>query len=291
MSTSQKPELLVDGDILLYRCGFAAEKTKYLVLFDDGGFAEFDNAKDAKADVDANITQGEPFSGPTLWSRKEIQPVEFAFNNVNTVLESLVARFDPADVKLYLSDDVVFRNQVATTKLYKGNRDPNHKPKHYKAIKEFLLGKGAIIHPNWEADDAIGVEASQPDGKRRIIVSTDKDLDQIAGEHYNWVTGELYDVSKRAGDVYLFTQLLTGDTTDNIPGLPDMGPVKARKLLDGAASRKELYDRVRGAYSELDVHHSRNGSDYFAEQAQLVFILRHDAQSWKDYEAKINGTS
>lgn len=246
-------------------------------------YTHTDSAKNAKG-IQADV-------GGEIWSRKEIQPVEFAFNNVNTVLESLVARFDPSDVKIYLSDDVVFRNQIATTKLYKGNRDPNHKPKHYKAIKEFLLGKGAIIRPNWEADDAIGVEASQPDGKRRIIVSTDKDLDQIAGEHYNWVTGELYDVSKRAGDVYLFTQLLTGDTTDNIPGLPDMGPVKARKLLDGAASRKELYSRVRGAYEESALHSSRNGRDYFAEQAQLVFILRHETETWHDFEAKINATS
>lgn len=285
-----KPILLIDGDIILYRCGFAAEKTKYLVLFDDGGVAEFDNAKDAKADVESNIKQGEPFSGPTLWSRKEIQPVEFAFNNVNTVLESLVARFDPSDIRIYLSDDVVFRNQIATTKLYKGNRDPNHKPKHYKAIKEFLLGKGATIVPNWEADDAIGVEASRPDG-RRIIVSTDKDLDQIAGEHYDWVSGELYDVSRRAGDVYLFTQMLTGDSTDNIPGLPDMGPVKARKLLDGATSRKELYDRVRAAYAECDVVKGRDVSDYFAEQAQLVFILRYGYESWADYEREINAAS
>ncbi len=46
------------------------------------------------------------------------------------------------------------------------------------------------------------------------------------------------------------TQLIEGDSTDNIPGLPGVGPVTAKKLLKGLNTREELHNCVKKEYNK-----------------------------------------
>lgn len=271
MSIPQGKHLLVDGDILRYRCAFAAEKTHYLVGPIDGDFFTVENYKEAKEYQDEDDTH--------IWTRKEVQPVEFAFQAINTTLEGLVNLFNPSDVSIFLSSPSNFRNAVATTKPYKGNRDNVQKPKHYRDCGEFLLSRGAIVLDGLEADDALGIYASR-DRDGTIIISIDKDLDQIAGHHYNWVNREYYKVGQRAADIFLHTQILTGDSTDNIPGLPGCGKISAASLLKGAKSTKDLHDIVKGAYLKHFEGDEVKASEYFKEQSELCFIWRNQPDSY-----------
>lgn len=258
-------KLLVDGDILLYRCAFAAEKTHYLVeaeSCDAPGFMHHPDHKSAKADAEKN--------NGVIWSRKEIQPVEFAINATNTVLESLVQRFEPESVDVFLSDGQTFRHRLATTKPYKGNREAP-KPVYYNDIRDYLLSRGAIIIPDIEADDCLAIEATK-DRPGTIMVTIDKDLLQVPGNHYNWVTQEQRTQTAKDADFELFTQLLTGDRTDNVPGLDGFGPVRARKALEGARSRKDLLDRVEKEYKES---YGEQYEDYLGEQFALIYLLRN----------------
>jgi len=271
-------KLLVDGDVLRYRCAFAAEKTHYLVSYDDpllyGNQGTWQNPENHKAAKKL----AEEVDG-VIWSRKEIQPVEFAIHATNTVLESLVERFSPSSVDVYLSDSSTFRHRLATTKPYKGNRN-QPKPVYYEDVGNYLLSRGAITRPDIEADDCMSIEASK-DPKNTIIVTIDKDLLQVPGNHYNWVTTEYTKQSKKNADFSLATQLLTGDTTDNIPGLPGIGPANAEKLLTGAKNSKDLFGRVFKAYEEKI---GKDWEDYFCEQFGLIYLLRNYEQ--KDiYEA------
>lgn len=256
---SASPVLLVDGDVIRYRCAFAAEKTYYLVL-NDGMVEYYGTSKEAKEMAGANW----------VWSRKEVQPVEFALQAAKTTMDAIVARFSPKEVRVYLSGPGNFRELVAKTKPYKGNR-LEAKPKHFNAVGEYLVGKwGAESVRGIEADDAIGIGLTS-DPEQAISVSVDKDLDQIAGWHYNWVTSELYYVSRRDADFALYTQILAGDVTDNIPGVPGIGEKKARDILEGAKNSTELCERAWAAYKD-------NGltRDYFIEQANLVYIWRKE---------------
>lgn len=218
MMYPKNPRLIVDGDIILYRCGFAAEKTHYMVNGSDFDQPEiagyFDNFKAAKE-------YAEKVKG-VIWSRKEVQPLSHALENTKTVLTKLKEKYEPSGVSLFLTGKGNFRDTIAITKGYKDNRDPSHRPKHYRAIKDYLIAThGAQVINGMEADDAIGIEADSlfMANSPFIIVSNDKDLDQIQGWHYDWTKDSEWYVDYITSRKVLYTQLLCGDATDNIPGL------------------------------------------------------------------------
>lgn len=256
----------IDGDIVKYRCAFAAEKIWYLVQYQGCEITGiFDSAKEAK--------EHQKNAKGTIWTRKEVQPLEFALQATKTTMEALISRFN-GEYVVYLSGPTNFRDMVAVTRPYKGNRDRARDPVYKDEVEEFLIREyGAVRTSGIEADDAIGIAmCADSDG---CIVSTDKDLDQIPGRHYNWVSGESYVVNKRQADYSLWTQVLSGDSTDNIPGLEGVGPVKAREILDGSKSSLDLAQRAWAAYrSRFD---SREAAQrYFLEQLNLVYILRRN---------------
>jgi len=256
---------LLDGDSWVYRCGFAAEKTRYVVIDgdqDDGKFwlvGRYDSHKEAK---EAN--QG------IIYSRKDYEPLENCLQTVKTSLENTLNVLGVETYKLYISGRGNFRESVFPE--YKANRETLGKPKYYRDIRDYLVRQwNAQIVDGMEADDALGIEGmANPES---IIVSVDKDLDQIPGHHYNWVTGENYIVSKRDGLRFFYEQLLSGDPTDNVPGITGIGPVKARKALESCATPKEcaqtvlkMYEQAFPAGTQFDELISRN--------AELLWIKR-----------------
>ena len=149
------------------------------------------------------------------------------------------------DYKAYITGRNNFRNDIAVTEPYKGNRKDAKRPTHYQAIRNHLLRLGADLVEGEEADDAVAIEATKTGG---WIVSIDKDLDQVAGWHYNFVKRLEYYVTEEEGLRNLFTQVLTGDRTDNIIGLKGIGPKKAEKLLKDCKTEREYYDACLKAY-------------------------------------------
>ena len=93
---------------------------------------------------------------------KDDEPVEHAYQAVKTTFEGKLLNFPQADTSskpaLYISGKDNFREKVATILPYKGNRDPLHKPKYYKEIREYLKDAyGAQVVDGQEADDEIGI--------------------------------------------------------------------------------------------------------------------------------------
>jgi 5'-3' exonuclease len=79
-------------------------------------------------------------------------------------------------------------------------------------------------------------------------VSIDKDLLQVPGMHYNWVRDEKILVTPEVGLRKLYQQVLTGDGTDNIPGIYGIGDVKARKLIAACADELEMLALTGGEW-------------------------------------------
>jgi hypothetical protein len=266
----QGKHILIDGDIVKYRCAASAEKTKYLVEWghnEDGTHYEnFDTFKEVKGfEVNHDCL---------VWSRKEVQPLEFALQACKTTLDTLLAKLNPSKISIYLSPDRTFRHDLARTKPYKGNRT-QPKPKYLKEVEQYLVKQhGAIFGVNVEADDEIGVALSK-DPTGSVSVSIDKDLLQVPGWHYNWVNDTVQQVTPKAGDFSFYTQMLTGDATDNIPGITGLGPKGATKLLDGAKSSAELCSRVWSCYRG-EFNDAQLARNYFFEQAGLLWILRYN---------------
>ena len=249
-------QVLVDGDIILYRCGFAAQSKIYnlsIPLF-SGEIPKFRYKKDMMNWIKEN---GKEKSEYNVEVDTIIEPVENALNNVKTVLTEIKSflsnRFGDVEMDIFLSGKTNFRNDLATIKVYKGNRDPLHKPHWYDEIKKYLKDVwDAEEVENLEADDILAdIQDSAPELKGSCIVSTDKDLDQIAGWHYNWVKDTLYEVSVEQAIHSKYIQILTGDSTDNIEGIPGVGPVGAEKCLEWCSSIDDYEQAIKEEYEHF----------------------------------------
>ena len=185
-----------------------------------------------------------------------------------------------------------FRIDVATVKPYKGNRKDVVKPYHTDNILTYMLAMyDCKVANGYEADDYMMIDHYK-DLDNTIICTRDKDLRQGGKHHFGWecgkqpqfgpkeitTFGELsYDKVKKKltgeGIVFFYSQLLTGDTVDNIPGLPGCGPAKAFKLLDELTTEQELYEAVKAAYANVYVKADTHISS-MNEQAQLLWMVR-----------------
>ncbi len=82
---------------------------------------------------------------------------------------------------------------------------------------------------------------------RYVVASTDKDLKQIPGLHYNWKKERVAEVDQRRADYWFYFQVLTGDSTDGYAGgCPGIGECRARRVLEDAAP--DMWARVVAAF-------------------------------------------
>lgn len=189
------------------------------------------------------------------------------------------------DYKAYITGKGNYRNDIAVTEPYKGNRKNAKRPVHYDAIRKHLQRLGAELVEGQEADDAVAIEATKTGG---WIVSIDKDLDQVAGWHYNFVKHEEYYVTEEEGLRNFYTQVLTGDRIDSIPGLKGIGPKKAAKILDGCTTEQELYEACVKAYSDAGLTQER-----MLEAGTLLWLRRVPNQTFRfpSISLDVSGTS
>ena len=177
------------------------------------------------------------------------------------------------DWKLYLTGSSNYRFNIATTAVYKGNRVAP-KPQHLPALRKHLVDEwGAIIVEGIEADDAVATHATELGYNNSVIVSVDKDLDQVPGWHYNFVKDIAYHITPEEGMYRFYKQILTGDSADNIIGLKGIGPVKADKILDECDTEVKLYNACVQAYD--------GNEERVLENARLLWLRRYEGQMWE----------
>lgn len=255
---------LIDADILVYACGFAADSQK---------------TKEIKERYPERVMDKEFIKD---MMEKEDYLV-YALANTKSVITDIQGLFSD-DCSLYLTGPGNFREQLATLRPYKGNRDSTHKPKYYRDITAYLTNTWkADVVCGREADDALGCAQTAAPPNTTVIVSIDKDLDNIAGWHYNWRKKECYHIDEMTADRLFWTQVLTGDGTDNIPGVPGTGIKTAEKLIaksDGSwysMAEIALADYIR-VYGDVEGYHN------FYENASLLWIQREDNKNFDDNE-------
>ena len=172
----------------------------------------------------------------------------------------------------YLTGKDNFRNEIAVTAPYKGNRT-TPKPKHLQLLRDYLVSSwDAKISVGQEADDSIAIEHVARNCES-IIASIDKDFLQLRGNHWNFVKKEMTVVTEEEALLNFYLQVLTGDRVDNIIGLKGIGPVKAKQRLAGCQSATEMYLACVEAYG--------GSTERVIENCQLLWLRREANQFWQ----------
>lgn len=218
---------LIDGDILRYEIGFAAEAG-----WQEAGFPPFDYV--------ANL-------------------LHMRVDNICGVVEATEKPI------IYFTGKTNFRTNIKKSFLYKERK--SNKPWHFQNLTAYMNAVYNVqLVEGLEADDLMSIEQTKRIDET-IICTRDKDLRQVPGWHYSWELGvqpqigpyfvegmgsiSLTDDRKKIkgwGDMFFYSQCLTGDDVDTVPGLSKCGPVKAFEILQGSESSLEAFNRVLEAY-------------------------------------------
>jgi len=188
----------------------------------------------------------------------------------------------PAHVAvIFDAGKLTFRNELFPA--YKATRStmPEDLAQQIEPIKQMVRAFNipALELPGFEADDIIGTIARkcEAQGMACVVVTGDKDLMQIVSENVTLLdtmkdkSFGIPDVVEKFGvgpDRVVDVLALWGDTSDNIPGVPGIGEVTAKKLLQEFGTLDELLARateVKGKTGERLVE--------FADQARLCRTL------------------
>jgi 5'-3' exonuclease len=199
---------------------------------------------------------------------------EYAAHSAGSYLSDLISDLyilieDEPEYRVFLTGKGNFRHEYAVTAGYKENRKDKEKPEHLAVIRQYLIDEWeAVVSDEEEADDLIAIAATQ---QPSIIVSIDKDFDQVPGKHFNPNTGKLYDVSEEDAVKFLYEQILTGDRADNIMGIKGVGPVKAKKALAGCVTERQMYDVCVEMYGD---------EERVIENGRLLYLRRKEGEIW-----------
>lgn len=116
---------------------------------------------------------------------------------------------------------------------YKGNRKHRPKPIIFYALREYLKQIYSFKEfEGLEADDLVSYYSLNSEGIKTTICSPDKDvLYQCVGKHFNYQKLEFIETNERDSERFLWKQILMGDSTDNIQGIPGVGIKTAENWL------------------------------------------------------------
>ncbi len=206
-------------------------------------------------------------------------PVEIACHRMDDSITKIADATEAEELKIFLTGTghTCFRYKIDP--LYKANRKNQKKPTWYSELRAHLVHDyNATVTVDLEADDALGIAQND----HTVLCSIDKDLDQIPGKHYDFVKEVFYEVSHESALRFFYLQLLTGDSTDNIPGLRNVGPVASRKILAGLTKEREYLLACIKAY-RLKKH----PPEYMSLMGQLLKIRRKEDEPLWDVEREM----
>jgi hypothetical protein len=275
-------KVMIDADVLQYEAAFAAQRTVYTYQKQ-----QFNGAEEAKlfceeADLDYRLLRKE---GEITSHVEELSPAD-AKMILRAKIDKIVRNTGATQWDLLLSGKDNYRVRIAKTKGYKANRADTPKPVHFDWVGQCLLDWGAEVVEGIEADDAIGIALTRD--RDAVCATIDKDLNMIPGYHYDWNKGIKYRVNEPDAIWYFHRQMLMGDATDNIPGVPGWGeqkatnamaPYRTARAAEGWAKVQEVY--IAGPYEFKDGTKTPDDyMEYLTEQGGLLWIMRRPDEFW-----------
>jgi hypothetical protein len=220
---------------------------------------------------------------------QEPEPVEHCMHTLKQMIERVKDAVDATRYYGYSGKGNVFRHDVSTVMMYKGNRLNSLRPIHLDELKDYLVKKHACkIVTGIEADDAVSMDSyegyakwmkSGSDSDLLITAAVDKDYKQCAAHllhptdldgfnthdgSFGWLkmnetTGEV----DGRGRMWLYWQIVSGDDADNYCahaaydkragglGAKRWGPKTAFPYIGAAKDDREAWEGLVKAYKKL----------------------------------------
>ncbi len=262
---------LIDVDGMVHAAGALGEEVFYTI--DDGSAVlRFDYKSQANTHCDDNnIPRGE------IERKVDALPVSHAINIINQMINAAIeaAGCDQHAYEMYLSPTDKSNFRFAINPDYKANRKNVVKPVHFNALRRHVeQHRGAIVCPGMEADDMLCIRAHELGMDEVVIVSVDKDMRQVPCWHYDYrKKGPVSKVEPVEGWMNFYTQLLVGDSVDNIKGCPKIGPAKAGKALKGITDDTAMLNVCMELYQAAYDGDAVEGAKALKMNAELLLLL------------------
>lgn len=283
---------LVDADMLVYGAGFAVEHNEYLLYAHGDMVGHFKNKDSLNKWLKRVGKKEEDFEIDVLtWD----EGLDSAILNLRGMKKAIVRASMTQKHSWYLTKgSSLWRNQDAHIQGYKANREGGRKPIYYDDLRQFMIDSfKAKLLAGLEADDAVAALSRENPGKM-IIASGDKDLLTVPGLHLR--LGKVKDGVKFQSELaacrMFYTQMLAGDTIDNIKGLkgtkskPGWGMTGASNAMMQFTTERQMADFVASLYQDkfADGFLCPDGTQLtwwqvMEENANLLFLRReHDTK-------------
>lgn len=223
----ERKVLLIDGEMLCYMCCFRKKEEEHIL---------------------GDIT------------------IQEAIEKIKSILNHLVHKLDTRQYIGFFSGANNFRYEIAKERPYKEGR--SEKPDLFYTLKNFLIKKYKFkIANEIEADDALAICSKHFGVENCIIVSHDSDMLQLIGTHYNPIKHLLREVDGNEARFNFFRKMLTGCSTDNVPGVPQIGKVKSKKILDNTKVQ-DYASKVKKCF--IDYYGEEKGNERYEEVYNLI---------------------
>ena len=188
---------------------------------------------------------------------------------------------------------------------YKGTRKPMPEElrQQVPVMKEVLAAMGicTVEQAGLEADDILGTLAKrgERDGMEVALVSGDRDLLQIAGEHIkiripktkggrteieDYYAKDVLAAWQVTPEQFVDLKALMGDSSDNIPGVPKVGPKTAQELMTRFGSLDNIYAHL-DEVTKKSIKESLSANRDLAELSRTLARINTQAElsvTWDD---------
>lgn len=262
MTKTNNPEFgYIDGDAILFAAASAGEQVEYIYKDKDGNeVCRFDEAQKGKnwielskefgMDVDYDYEGDfDDLSRETHYEILDFDNCKKAFDNI---IKQWIKQAKVEDYVVYISkgDGVEnFRYKLATIEPYKKGRSGLRKPYYLEQLRQWAFTKEKVRKGTGvvEVDDYV-CAGSQKRGKKACVIAVDKDCRQVVGCYYmipeeneKPVFSDPKSVGKiglsekgkiiGCGNLFLLSQVITGDRADTYSGCKKAGNKKAYEIL------------------------------------------------------------
>lgn len=271
---------LIDGDIIVHgACKSRWESKVKLIKLDE------EDTHMVQLDSAGNKVQ------PEYTEEEDREYLKECWKNVQLQLKDILESTFCTEYLIAVKGEGNYRLDLYPKYKFNRHKDPKLMNKFVPNLRKLLAMEDdfTVEAHDMEADDLICMWAQQCRDRNipHIVCSIDKDLRCIPGKHFimshHGKPSRFLDVTEEEALRFYYKQLIVGDATDFIPGVPLIGPKKADKALESCTTEEEMQIVVVEKY--LYYYGPDEWYNYFISNAKMIHLKRtptdyFDCQHW-----------